>query len=421
MRTKIGILSLGCPRNLVDSETILSRLKIKGYPIVDLEDADVGIVNTCSFIKEAKQESIEAILDLIDLKAQGALKKIIVYGCLSQRYKEELLPHFKEVDAFIGRVSLNHTRKSYSLTPKHYAYVKICEGCENNCSFCVIPKIKGKFSSRSMDSVIDEARRLDEQGVKEINIVGQDITLYGKDRYRSPKLAGLLRKILGHTRSIDWIRLLYLYPSRISDDLLGLINDEPRICKYIDLPIQHINNRILKLMNRDPAKEEILKLIDKVRRRIPAVAIRTSLIVGFPTETDREFKELWEFVKSVQFERLGVFIYSREESTPAYSFKPQVSQRLAQERLQIIMSTQQEIAEKINGKYLGRVLDVLIDEKENDSYLGRTQYDAPEVDGVVFVKSARPLCPGDLIKVKITDTLEYDLVGEAVNTGRHFK
>jgi ribosomal protein S12 methylthiotransferase len=416
-RKKIGILSLGCPRNLVDSEGILSRLKLKGYPIVDLEDADIGIINTCSFIKEAKQESIEAILDLIDLKAQGRLKKIIVYGCLSQRYKEELLPHFKEVDAFIGRVSLNHTRKSYSLTPEHYAYVKICEGCVNNCSFCVIPQIKGKFSSRGIDSVIEEVRRLDEQKVKEINIVGQDITLYGKDQYRSPKLAGLLRKILGHTRGINWIRLLYLYPSRISDDLLGLIKDEPRICKYIDLPIQHINNRILKLMNRDATKEEILRLIDKIRRRIPDVAIRTSLIVGFPTETDREFKELWEFVRSVQFDRLGAFIYSREEGTPAYSFKPQVSQRAAQERLQIIMSTQQEIARGLNEKYLGRVMDVLIDEKENDSYLGRTQYDAPEVDGIVFVKSAGPLCPGDLIKVKITDTLEYDLAGEAVNTG----
>ena len=399
----------------MDSETILSRLKLKGYPIVDLKDADIAILNSCSFIKEAKQESIEAILDLIDLKNQGRLKKIIVYGCLSQRYKQELLPHFKQVDAFIGRISLNHTRKVYSLTPKHYAYVKICEGCVNNCSFCIIPKIKGGLSSRSMDSVIDEVKRLDEQKVKEINIVGQDITLYGKDRYRSPELTGLLSKILGYTRGIDWIRLLYLHPSRITDDLLELIKDEPRICKYIDLPVQHISDRILKLMNRDTAKKEILKLIERIRTRIPGVAIRTSLIVGFPTETDKEFKELLEFVKQARFDRLGAFIYSREEGTPAYSFKPQVSRKTAQERLQIIMSTQQEIAGKINEKYSGEVLDVLIDEKENGCYLGRTQYDAPEVDGTVFVKSPRPLSPGDLIKVKITDTLEYDLVGEAVN------
>jgi ribosomal protein S12 methylthiotransferase len=266
-----------------------------------------------------------------------------------------------------------------------------------------------------MDSVIDEVKRLDEQKVKEINIVGQDITLYGKDRYRSPELTGLLSKILGYTRGIDWIRLLYLHPSRITDDLLELIKDEPRICKYIDLPVQHISDRILKLMNRDTAKKEILKLIERIRTRIPGVAIRTSLIVGFPTETDKEFKELLEFVKQARFDRLGAFIYSREEGTPAYSFKPQVSRKTAQERLQIIMSTQQEIAGKINEKYSGEVLDVLIDEKENGCYLGRTQYDAPEVDGTVFVKSPRPLSPGDLIKVKITDTLEYDLVGEAVN------
>jgi len=411
---KIGILSLGCPRNLVDSEIILSRLRRKGYSIVDLADADVAILNTCAFIEEAKKESIEAILDLIDLKKEGRLKKIVIYGCLPQRYKEKLLPQLKEVDAFVGRISLNHTQKTYALTPKHYAYLKICEGCINNCSYCVIPKIKGKFTSRSLDSVIEEARALDKKGIKEVNIIGQDITLYGKDIYQTTKLTELLKNILRQTKNIDWVRLLYLYPSHLSDDLLDLIKNEARICKYIDLPIQHINNRILRLMNRDTTATQILKLIEKIRKNIPRLAIRTSLIVGFPTETEREFKELLKFVADTQFERLGVFMYSREEGTPAFRLKPQIPKNIKQERFNAIMSRQQEIASKVNAKFLGQTLDVLIEEKEGGHYLGRSQFDAPEVDGLVFVKSLAPVATGQIRKIKITDTLEYDLVGEPV-------
>jgi len=403
---------LGCPRNLVDSETIVSRLKLKGYQIVDIEDARIGILNTCSFIKEAKEESIEAILELIDLKKQGRLKKIIIYGCLPQRYKEELLPSLKEVDAFLGRISLNHTKKRCLLTPRHYAYVKVCEGCQNNCSFCIIPKIKGRFTSRSINSVIEEVKSLEGEAVKEINIIGQDITLYGGDLYKKFKLTELLKNILSNAKNINWVRLLYLHPSRITDDLLGLIKNEERICKYIDLPLQHINNRILKLMNRDTTRAQILKLIEKIRKKIPAVALRTSLIAGFPTETDREFNELLEFIEEIKFERLGVFMYSREEGTPAYNFRPQVSQQIKEERFNTIMSRQQKIAKKINEKFIGKVIDVLIEEKEHDYYLGRSQYDAPEVDGVVFVKSPHALSPGELIKARVTDTFEYDLVGE---------
>ena len=403
---------MGCPRNLVDSETIVSRLKLKGYQIVDIEDARIGILNTCSFIKEAKEESIEAILELIDLKKQGRLKKIIIYGCLPQRYKEELLPSLKEVDAFLGRISLNHTKKRCLLTPRHYAYVKVCEGCQNNCSFCIIPKIKGRFTSRSINSVIEEVKSLEGEAVKEINIIGQDITLYGGDLYKKFKLTELLKNILSNAKNINWVRLLYLHPSRITDDLLGLIKNEERICKYIDLPLQHINNRILKLMNRDTTRAQILKLIEKIRKKIPAVALRTSLIAGFPTETDREFNELLEFIEEIKFERLGVFMYSREEGTPAYNFRPQVSQQIKEERFNTIMSRQQKIAKKINEKFIGKVIDVLIEEKEHDYYLGRSQYDAPEVDGVVFVKSPHALSPGELIKARVTDTFEYDLVGE---------
>lgn len=415
MKTKIGILSLGCPRNLVDSESILGRLNLKGYRIVDMHRADVAVVNTCAFIDEAKRESVDAIMDLVELKRQRKLRKIIVYGCLPQRYKDNLRKNLPEIDAFVGRVSLNHNSQNYSLCPGHFAYLKICEGCINNCSFCVIPKIKGKFSSLDMETILKKLRQLDKNRVSEVNIIGQDISGYGYDLYGKSELPRLLKKIIKEAKNIGWIRLLYLYPSRISDELLGLIRDEPKICKYIDLPIQHINERILKLMHRHTSKSDILSLIDKIRKSIPSVALRTSIIAGFPTETDREFKELLKFLEDARFERLGAFIYSREEGTPAYNFKNQIPGKIALERFNAIMLLQQKISADINKKFLGSRLDILIDEKQGSSaYLGRTQYDAPEVDGQVYVNSRKKLKPGDFIKVKINDTLEYDLTGEAI-------
>lgn len=411
---KIGVLSLGCPRNLVDSESILGRLNLKGYPIVDMEEADIGVVNTCAFIDDAKAESIEAVLDLIDLKNKGKLKKVIVYGCLAQRYKDKLRKELPDVDAWVGRISLNHSRHTFSITPAHYAYLKICEGCINNCSYCVIPKIKGRFTSMDIDSILKKVEALDSKRTFELNIIGQDITGYGMDLYGTTKLVELLERIIKITNNIRWLRLLYLYPTRISDELLELTRFEPKICKYIDLPIQHINNRILRLMHRHLTQKDILRLIDKIRKKIPGVAIRTSLIVGFPTEGDEEFKELLEFVEDIRFERLGVFIYSREEGTSAYKLKGQIPKKIKMERLNTIMSLQQKISQEINRELLGKTLDVLIDEKEQGHYLGRSQYDAPEVDGIVYVKSAKAhLEPGDFVKVNITDTLEYDLVGEA--------
>ena len=414
MRNKIGILSLGCPRNLVDSESILGRLDFKGYPIVDIEKADVAIVNTCAFIEDAKRESIDAILDLIALKKEGRLKKIIVHGCLSQRYKNYLRNELPEVDAFVGRVSLNHELKRSPLTPKHYVYLKICEGCINNCSFCIIPKIKGKFCSLDENSILDKVESFAKERVSEVNIIGQDITGYGLDLYGETKLDSLLEKIVRYSGSIGWIRLLYLYPSRISDKLLKLITESPKICKYIDLPIQHINNRILKLMHRQTNRKDILMLIDKVRKMVPEVAIRTSLIVGFPSETDKEFKELLKFIEDMRFERLGAFIYSREEDTRASVFKKQIPEKIKQERINTLMLCQQNISTEVNKKFLGRTIDVLIDEKDEGFYLGRSQYDAPEVDGQIYVDSKKVLNPGDFVKVKITDTIEYDLVGEVL-------
>ncbi|MGE5197918.1 MAG: MiaB/RimO family radical SAM methylthiotransferase [Deltaproteobacteria bacterium] len=409
---KVGMLSLGCPRNLVDSEGILGRLSDKGYPVTDLEHADIAIVNTCAFIEEAKRESIEAILELADLKKEGRLKKIIVCGCLAQRYRYELKKELPEVDAFVGKVSLNHEFNRFALTARHYAYLKICEGCVNNCSYCAIPKIKGRFASLGQEGVLDKVEAFDNDKISELNIIGQDLTGYGLDLFGRSKLPELLREIIKKAKHIGWIRMLYLYPGPVIDELLNIIKDSPQVCRYVDLPIQHINDRILKIMNRRTTGLEIMKIIEKVRKALPDAAIRTSLIVGFPSETDREFKELLDFVKSVKFERLGAFIYSREEGTRAYGFKNQVSRRTKVQRLDAIMSAQRVISEELNLRFVGRYMDVLIEGKENGRYLGRSQYDAPEVDGLVYVDSKNELKPGDFARVKITDSLEYDLLGE---------
>jgi ribosomal protein S12 methylthiotransferase len=412
VKPKIGILSLGCPRNLVDSEDISGRLFKKGYKIVDIDKAQVAIVNTCAFIEEAKRESIEAILDLIGLKKEGKLKKVIVYGCLSQRYKSILAGELSEVDAFVGKVTLKQGDSRFAITPKHYAYLKICEGCVNLCSFCVIPMIKGKLSSLPLSSVIKRVEQFSKERVSELNIIGQDITGYGLDLKSGIDLSKLLKKIVKKAKNIGWIRLLYLNPVRLNESLLKLIAEEKKICKYIDLPVQHINSRILKLMNRRISRDEIIKVIDKVRKEIPGVALRTSVITGFPGETDKEFSELLKFIKDTKFERLGAFKYSREENTKAYDFKGQVPEAVKSERFNQVMSLQREISAEVNSKFIGKDLKVLVDGFENGSYIGRSEFDAPEVDGLVYIKSKRKLKPGDFVNLEITDTLEYDLVGE---------
>lgn len=396
----------------MDSEAIIGRLKSKGRKIVEINKADVAILNTCAFVEDAKRESIDVILDLINLKARGKLKKIIVYGCLSERYKDTLRKEFPEVDAFVGKVSLSCHEKRFAITPKHFVYLKICEGCINNCSFCVIPKIKGKFTSLDMNSVLKKVDQFNQDRVSEINIIGQDISGYGLDLYGNIRLRELVEKISAHAKNIGWLRLLYLYPSRISEDLLKLVRDDPKICKYIDLPIQHINSRILKLMNRQTLKKDIINTITKIRKIIPEVGLRTSVIVGFPSETDKEFKELLDFIKEIKFERLGAFIYSREEDTRAYDFKGQVSQKIKSERFDMVMSAQNLVSQEVNKRFLGKTIDVLIDAKEAGGYLGRSQYDAPEVDGLVYVRSKRKLAIGSFVKVKISATMEYDLSGE---------
>jgi ribosomal protein S12 methylthiotransferase len=412
-KARVGILSLGCSRNLVDSETIAGRLASKGFSIVDINDADIALVNTCAFVNDAKAESVDAILELIDAKKKGRLRKIIVQGCFSQRYKDVLASRLPEVDAFVGRISLDAADERFGLTPPHFAYLKICEGCVNQCSFCIIPRIKGKFQSLSPEALLQKVRRFDAQKISELNIIGQDITAYGRDIGRKTDLVFLLKKILKNAPHIGWFRLLYLYPSRVSDDLLRLMRDEQRICNYIDVPVQHASDRILKAMNRITTKKDILGLIARIRRFVPGAAIRTALITGFPGETDKDFKEMLSFINDAQFERLGVFMYSREEKTPAFDFPKQVPEKVKEARFNALMSAQQRISAAINSRYLGSVMDVLIDKRENSGmYQGRSQHDAPDVDGAVFVRSEKTLHPGEFVRVRVCDTLEYDLVGE---------
>lgn len=415
--SKVGMINLGCARNLVDSQMILGRLKRNGHRIVEAEKSDIMIVNTCSFIEEARQESVDVILDLLELKKKGKIKKVIVAGCLAQRYGKELAEEFKEVDAFVGTPSLpkDGTIPQYSLTPSHFAYVKICESCFNQCSFCAIPHIKGKFSSRTIESVVAEIKTLDKKGVREINIIGQDITAYGMDLYRTKSLARLLKEIVAVTQNIEWIRLLYAFPAHMTDELIDLMANEEKICNYIDMPLQHISDPILYNMHRSITKDQTLDLIQKIRTKIPAGSLRTTFIVGFPGETEENFSELFSFVKQTKFERAGVFVYSKEEGTSAYDLPNQVPEKIKKKRLDSLMQTQQEISKEIQKQFLGKRLKVLIDEQqknETDIYLGRSEFDAPEVDGMVYVHSKRILKPGDFVEVEVNDTLEYDLAGE---------
>lgn len=416
---KVGVVNLGCARNLVDAQMMLGRLKKSGHRIVESEQADVVIVNTCSFIEEARQESIDTILDLLELKKQGKIQKVIVAGCLAQRYGKELVKEFKDVDAFVGTPTLSRqdNPEHMQLTPKHFAYVKICESCFNACSFCAIPKIKGKFVSRAIESIVKEVQGLDAKGVREINIIGQDITAYGMDVYRRKALAELLGELVKVTKNIGWIRLLYAFPAHVTDELIDVIAAHKQICSYIDIPLQHISDHILLKQNRNITTQQTIDLIRKFRKTIPHVFLRTTYIVGMPGETDRDFEELRAFNKEMRFERVGVFVYSKEEGTKAALMPDQVPEKVKKERLDVLMNDQKEISRQVQKSFIGRTLKVLIEEKEKSvgdaptTYIGRSEYDAPDVDGLVYVQSQKALKSGDFVQVKITDSYEYDLVG----------
>lgn len=442
---RIGIKSLGCPKNFVDTEIICGKLREKGYQIGEkIDNSDIVIVNTCSFIGDAVEESIEEILNMVKLKKEGKIKHIIVTGCLPQRYKDDnISQELPEVDAFLGVGDLleiddviksvlqgeqiykvrpepkflyNHNTPRTILTPKHYAYIKISEGCQNNCSYCLIPKLRGNYRSRKMEDIIEEVKILSEKQIlSEIILIGQDTTLYGIDLYGEYKLAELLKKLsLLELNNLKWIRLLYTHPAHYNDELIEVIASYPKICHYLDLPLQHISDKILKRMNRPVKKSYVISLINKLRARIPNLSLRTTFIVGFPGESDKDFEELLDFVKEFRFERLGAFVFSREEGTPAYNFPQQIPMRIKKERLKELMLTQKSISEEINSSYIGKEIEVLIDEIKSGKTkiaIGRTKGDAPEIDGKVIIRTNQAQV-GKFVKVKVTKASEYDLAGE---------
>ncbi|MCK4912732.1 MAG: 30S ribosomal protein S12 methylthiotransferase RimO [Candidatus Omnitrophica bacterium] len=423
MGKTFSIISLGCFRNSYDSEIIILEFSKLGYrflPSVSLftdkknkiKTIDLLIVNTCGFIDKAKEESIKIISEAIDLKKKNRVGKIMVMGCLVKRYQEELEKAYPLVDSWQSVVEFRQdfVKRDKSLFLSSIGFLKICEGCLNRCSFCAIPSIKGPLRSKFKSEVIKEAKDLEKKGVRELNIIGQDITSWGKDLKGKEDLASLLKGILRATKEIKWIRLIYTHPKHFNDSLINIIAKEGRICKYIDLPIQHINDRILKLMNRGIAKKEIIDLIDKIRKRIPGCVIRSSVIVGFPTESEKEFKELLDFLKYIKIDRLGAFIYSQEKGTQAYKMRPQVHHSTKKRRFKEIMEQQQEIAREGNKRFLNKELDILIEDKDSGMFVGRSQYDALDVDGMVFLRK-KGLKVGNFYKAKIIDCLGYDLIG----------
>ena len=436
---KIALESLGCSKNLVDAEIMMGILNKKGYKLTgDFDEADVILVNTCGFIESAKQESIDTIIEFANLKETGNLKLLIVTGCLAQRYSDELKQEIPEIDAIVGTgsyqnideilaglekekqiVSLNDIEVVYNedlpryvSTPDYMAYIKISEGCDKHCTYCIIPKLRGKQKSRKIEDIVAEAKNLAQNGVKELVVIAQDSTMYGSDIYGEARLPQLLEE-LAQIEGLKWIRIMYSYPESITKELVDVIKRHDNICSYFDMPIQHASNRILKLMNRQTTQEELLAKINMIRTAIPDAVLRTTLITGFPGETEEDFQELVKFVKEVKFDKLGVFPYSREEGTAADLLPNHLEQEVKEERRDIIMMVQQGISEEINLQKVGKVYEVLIEEQIEDKvYVGRTQYDAEEIDSIVYVKSHTKLQPGDFVNVKITSALEYDLMGD---------
>ena len=433
------MISLGCPKNQVDAEQMLGVLSDSGFEVTpDQAEADVIVVNTCGFIESAKDESIEAILDAAKMKKGGKCRALIVAGCLAQRYSEELRKELPEADAIIGTAEIARigeicdlalgggapvTRVSapklvfglprVSTTPRHYRYLKIAEGCSNRCSYCAIPIIRGNFASRPAASIIDEAKRLADDGAKELVLLAQDSTGY---RDGSTDLPALLRK-LTRVRGIQWVRLMYAYPGRISDELMAVMAEEDKICKYLDIPVQHIDDTVLAAMNRKGTSQDIRRTIEKLRKRVPGIALRTSLITGFPGETDAAFKRLLAFVREAGFEHLGVFTYSPEEGTTAVDLPGRVPKRVAEARYAGIMKAQAKISLKKNRALIGRSQTVLVDTMEDMALIGRMQTQAPEIDGVVYL-SKTEAGPGDFVDVTITDAREYDLMGTGAHDGK---
>lgn len=444
----ILFISLGCDKNLVDTEVMLGILAQRGHQMVDDEnEADIIIINTCCFIHDAKEESIQNILEMAQLKESGRLKALIVTGCLAQRYKDEILKEIPEVDAILGTTSYEEignvidsvlsdnmvergqsriTMKDVDYLPEvktkrlvttggHFAYLKIAEGCDKHCTYCIIPKVRGNYRSVPMKNLLKEARELAEGGVKELILVAQETTVYGQDIYGEKMLPKLLRELC-KISGIQWIRILYCYPEEITEELIQTMKEEPKICHYLDLPIQHASDAILKKMGRRTSKAQLIETIEKLRAAMPDIALRTTLITGFPGETEEDHEELMDFIDRMEFERLGVFTYSPEEDTPAAKMDGQIKEEVKEERQAELMELQQDIVFEQAEDMIGRELLVMIEGKvaDENAYVGRTYRDAPNVDGLIFVNTDEELMSGDFAKVKVTGAMEYDLIGELI-------
>jgi len=425
-KNKISVITLGCSKNTVDSERLMNQLKLNDLDVVhNSDDANSVIINTCGFIEAAKEESINTILSAIELKKQGKLKKVIVAGCLSERYMNELRKEIPEVDAFFGTEAYESIVNEFGgdlkyellgervlTTPKHFAYLKISEGCDNPCSFCAIPLMRGLHKSRPMEDLINEAKSLAKQGVKELIIIGQDTTDYGKDIYQKRNLAELLHN-LSLINGIEWIRLLYVYPSHFPEDLIDEIANNPKVLKYIDIPLQHIADNVLKSMRRGITKRRTVELINSLKERIPNLTLRTTFIVGYPAETEKDFDELCQFIKEIKFDRIGVFNYSVEENTASFILGDPIAEEIKEERKATIMEIQKEISEEKNRELIGKKIKVLIDEFDGENFIGRTERDAPEVDGEVIISATKEtLNIGEFYNIEIYDCNEYDLFGK---------
>lgn len=428
---KVNVITLGCSKNTVDSENIITQLRGNDLDVTHEEegsDANIIIVNTCGFIDLAKEESIQTILHYADRKTRGHIDKLYVTGCLSQRYKDDLEKEIPEVDAYFGTMDMPALLARFNAdyrheligermlsTPGHYAYVKISEGCNRTCSFCAIPLMRGKHVSRTIESLVHEARFLAGQGVREIMLIAQELTYYGLDIYKKRSLPELLQQ-LSDVEGIEWIRLHYAYPSKFPVEIFDAMAALPKVCNYLDIPLQHASDTVLQRMHRQTTADEQRRLIAHARSVVPDIAIRTTMLVGFPGETDEEFEELCDFVREMRFERLGVFMYSHEEDTPAHALEDDIPAALKTERMETLMAIQRDISLDRNEERIGQTLRILIDRKEGDYFVGRTEYDSPEVDNEVMVHAGQHyLRVGDFVRVRITDATEYDLMAEPVS------
>jgi ribosomal protein S12 methylthiotransferase len=429
-KKRVNVVTMGCSKNLVDSEVLLNQLERGKFEVVHDGSGtgfDAVFINTCGFIHDAKQESIDMILDYAEAKKRGDIGKLYVMGCLSERYQKDLEKELPEVDRYFGKFDLKamvdelkvtfqpeYIYERKITTPSHFAYLKISEGCNRSCSFCAIPMMTGRHKSRTIESLVTEARYLAKKGVKEILLIAQELSYYGIDIYGKSRLVDLVNAI-SEIEGIEWIRLHYLYPTKFPYDILPVMRENPKVCKYLDMPLQHIANPVLKNMMRHLTREETEALIKRIKEEVPGVIIRTTFLVGFPGETEADFEELTAFVEEMRFERLGVFPFSNEEGTyAAQNFKDDVPEEVKQERADEIMEIQQQISAELNREKIGKTFKVIIDRKEGEFYIGRTEFDSPEVDGEVLVTSAKPLQKGDFVKVKITSAEDYDLFGELI-------